>query len=58
MRLKNKLLRKNYQKSNKKYADPRQSEINLHDDLSIENEDLIPVEDVVITVTNNGILSE
>lgn len=36
------------------YADPRQSEINLHEDLSIENEDLIPVEDVIITVTNNG----
>ena len=36
------------------YADPRMSEINLHEDLSIENEDLIPVEDVIITVTNNG----
>jgi DNA gyrase subunit A len=36
------------------YNDPRQSEINLHEDLSIENEDLIPVEDVIITVTNNG----
>ncbi len=37
-----------------KYDKPRQSEINLHEDLSIENEDLIPVEDVIITVTNNG----
>jgi DNA gyrase subunit A len=37
-----------------KYSIPRQSEINLHEDLSIENEDLIPVEDVIITVTNNG----
>ncbi|MFA6800894.1 MAG: DNA gyrase subunit A [Acholeplasmataceae bacterium] len=37
-----------------KYADARLSEINLHEDLSIENEDLIPVEDVIITVTNNG----
>lgn len=36
------------------YNKPRQSEINLHEDLSIENEDLIPVEDVIITVTNNG----
>jgi DNA gyrase subunit A len=36
------------------YKSPRQSEINLHEDLSIENEDLIPVEDVIITVTNNG----
>ncbi|MFU8792552.1 MAG: DNA gyrase subunit A [Acholeplasmataceae bacterium] len=36
------------------YANARQSEINLHEDLSIENEDLIPVEDVIVTVTNNG----
>lgn len=36
------------------YNEPRQSEINLHEDLSIENEDLIPVEDVIITITNNG----
>jgi DNA gyrase subunit A len=36
------------------YADERVTEINLHEDLSIENEDLIPVEDVIITVTNNG----
>jgi DNA gyrase subunit A len=36
------------------YADARQSEINLHEDLSIEDEDLIPIEDVIITVTNNG----
>ncbi len=36
------------------YGAPRQSEINLHEDLSIENEDLIPVEDVIVTVTNNG----
>jgi len=36
------------------YFQPRESEINLHEDLSIENEDLIPVEDVIITVTNNG----
>ena len=37
-----------------KYQDQRLTEINLHEDLSIENEDLIPVEDVIITVTNNG----
>ena len=36
------------------YADPRMTEINLHEDLSIEDESLIPVEDVIITVTNNG----
>ncbi|HKL95632.1 MAG TPA: DNA gyrase subunit A [Haploplasma sp.] len=37
-----------------KFGDARKSEINLHDDLSIENEDLIPVEDVIITVTSKG----
>ncbi len=37
-----------------KYDDPRQSEINLYEDLDIDNEDLIPVEDIVVTVTNNG----
>ena len=36
------------------YADVRVTEINLHEDLSIEDESLIPVEDVIITVTNNG----
>ncbi|MGA0351689.1 MAG: DNA gyrase subunit A [Acholeplasmataceae bacterium] len=36
------------------YATPRLSEINLSDDLTIENEDLIPVEDVIVTITNNG----
>ncbi len=36
------------------YYQPREAEINLLEDLSIENEDLIPVEDVIITVTNNG----
>ena len=37
-----------------KYANPRLSKINLSDDLDIENEDLIPVEDIVVTVTKNG----
>ncbi len=36
------------------YGDERLTEINLHEDLSIEDESLIPVEDVIITVTNNG----
>ena len=36
------------------FHEPRLSEINLSDDLTIENEDLIPVEDVMITITNNG----
>ena len=37
-----------------KYNDERKSEICLHQDLSIENEDLIPREDVIITITNKG----
>ncbi|MCM1130614.1 MAG: DNA gyrase subunit A [Roseburia sp.] len=37
-----------------KYNDPRKSEICLSQDISIENEDLIPREDVVITITTNG----
>ena len=37
-----------------KYSDERKSEISLHNDLNIENEDLIPREDVVITITNRG----
>ena len=37
-----------------KYADDRKSEINLHADLNIENEDLIPREDVIITITSSG----
>ena len=37
-----------------KYGDERKSEISLSDELDIEDEDLIPVEDVIITVTNKG----
>ncbi len=37
-----------------KYGDERKSEIALHIDLSITNEDLIPKEDVIITVTKLG----
>lgn len=37
-----------------KYSNDRLSEINLSDDLAIEDESLIPVEDVIVTVTNNG----
>ena len=37
-----------------KYANERKSEINLHADLNIENEDLIPREDVIITITSSG----
>ena len=37
-----------------KYTDARKTEISLSDDLVIEDADLIPVEDVIITVTNKG----
>jgi len=37
-----------------KYNDPRRSEISLSLDLDIEDEDLIPVEDIMITITSSG----
>lgn len=37
-----------------KYGDKRKSELQLHMALSIENEDLIPEDEVMITITNNG----
>ena len=37
-----------------KYGDKRRSELSLSTALNIEDEDLIPVEDVVITVTKSG----
>ncbi len=37
-----------------RFGDERRSEISLSDDLDIEDADLIPEEDVIITVTNRG----
>lgn len=37
-----------------KYSDPRRTEITLSEELDIEDEDLIPVEDVIITITKRG----
>lgn len=37
-----------------RFGDERKSEISLSEDLDIEDADLIPVEDVIITVTNKG----
>lgn len=37
-----------------RFADERRSEISLSEDLDIEDADLIPVEDVIITITNRG----
>lgn len=38
----------------KKYGSPRRSLLSFDESLSIENEDLIPERDVIITVTKNG----
>lgn len=38
----------------KKYGDDRLSEIDLSEDLEVEDEKLIPEEDVIITITNKG----
>ena len=37
-----------------RYSDPRRTEITLSEELDIEDEDLIPVEDVIITITRKG----
>jgi len=37
-----------------KFGDERRTEIDLYGDYDIEDEDLIPVEDVIIAVTTNG----
>lgn len=37
-----------------KYGDERRTEITLSEELDIEDEDLIPVEDVIITITKKG----
>ncbi len=38
----------------RKYGDERKSEIDLTEDLDVADEDLIPIEDVIITMTNRG----
>lgn len=38
----------------KKYGDERRTEIDLSEDLEVEDEDLIPEEDVIVTITNKG----
>lgn len=37
-----------------KFSDERRTEIILSDDFDIDDEDLIPVQDIIITVTQNG----
>ena len=38
----------------RKYGDERRTDINISDDLDVNDEDLIPIEDVMITITNRG----
>lgn len=51
---KNELIEKELLEIKEKFNDERKSEICLSADISIENEDLIPKEDVVITITSKG----
>lgn len=37
-----------------KFGDKRRTEINTNDDLDLEDADLIPVEDVIVTITKKG----
>ena len=45
---------KDFKEIKEKYGDPRRTEITLSEELDIEDEDLIPVEDVIITITRKG----
>ena len=38
----------------RKYGDDRKTDIDLSEDLEVEDEDLIPEEDVIVTITNKG----
>ena len=51
---KNELIEKELLEIKEKFNDERKSEICLSADINIENEDLIPKEDVVITITSKG----
>lgn len=51
---KREIIRVELQDIQESYVSERYTEINLTEDLSIENEDLIPVEDIIITITQNG----
>ena len=42
------------QETKNKFGDDRRTEISLSDELDIEDEDLIPVEDVIVTLTEKG----
>ena len=38
----------------RRYGDERRTDIDLSEDLEVEDEDLIPEEDVIVTITNKG----
>lgn len=48
------LLKKELLEIKEKYSDKRRTEIIETDEFDIEDEDLIPVQDIIITVTNKG----
>jgi len=52
--LKEEILKTELLEIKQKYSDKRRSELQLHTAMSIENEDLIPEEEVMITVTEQG----
>ena len=52
--LKEEILKNEMLEIKQKYADNRKSELQLHTAMSIENEDLIPEEEVMITITEQG----
>ena len=52
--LKKEIIKEELEEIKQKHANERTSLINLTDDLNIDNEDLIPIEDVIVTITNGG----
>lgn len=52
--LKESIIKEELEEIKSKYGDKRSSEMALHIPLDIEDEDLIPEEEVIITVTNKG----
>ena len=52
--IKKEIIKEELEEIKQKHANERTSLINLTDDLNIDNEDLIPVEDVIVTITNGG----
>ena len=52
--IKKEIIKEELEEIKLKHANERTSFINLTDDLNIDNEDLIPVEDVIVTITNGG----